>query len=39
MTEPIHFALMIFVIAPAVVLGAAALTAAATSERKPEDEQ
>jgi hypothetical protein len=34
-----HAAILIFVIAPAVILGAAALTAAVTSERKPEDEQ
>jgi hypothetical protein len=33
-----HVAILIFVIAPAVILGAAAFTAAVTSERKQDDE-
>jgi len=43
MTEPIHFALMIFVIAPAVILGTAAFVAVATEkptdQRKQDDER
>jgi hypothetical protein len=39
MIEPFHVAILIFVIAPAVILGAAAFTAAVTSERKQDDEQ
>jgi hypothetical protein len=39
MIEPLHVAILIFVIAPAVILGAAALTAAVTSERKQDNDQ
>ena len=34
-----HVAILIFVIAPAVILGAAALAAAVTNKRKQDNEQ
>jgi len=36
MIEPFHVAILIFVIAPAVILGAAAFTAALTDKRNDE---